>query len=152
MLLFHKLTSISRGRSTIRHLWTSVVAVTALPHPAGYTSASDFWFQASLKSCFHSKYCQNTPQDNLNTLKQHQRKFTTKTFVINYSDVTLPLLTRLKVSRQWQINTSLVGRTTMQYGPCARCTFGIKEWRRSTTGMAYDSVFPVKKKHFFSFF
>ena len=30
-LLISQLTPISRGRSTIRHLWTRVVAVTALP-------------------------------------------------------------------------------------------------------------------------
>lgn len=41
--------------------------------------------------------------------------------------------------------TSLVGTTTMQYGPSARRTLGVRELSRSTTGMAYDNVFPVKK-------
>jgi len=52
---------------------------------------------------------------------------------------------RMIVLCQWQTSTSLVGSTAIQYGPCARCTFGIRERRRSTIGMAYDSVFPVKQ-------
>jgi len=40
---------------------------------------------------------------------------------------------------------------TMQYGPSARRTLGVRELRHSTTGMANDNVLPVKKTQFCSY-